>query len=67
MNFKTVNNVSILPKHLPSKEDPRHLVHYINQASASSQDFFNMNPTLGDCTSVEVIYDNIPTYIFNEA
>ena len=67
MPFRTVNNVSILPKHLPSKEDPRHPVHYIHKASAPSQDICDMNTALGDCIFRDLLFNNTSTYNFNEA
>ena len=66
MPFQTVNNVSILSKHLPSKEGPWHPVH-IHQASASSQGICNVNPAINDSIFGDLISDNTPTYTFNEA
>ena len=67
MAFRTINNVSILLKHLTSKEYPRHPVHYIHQASALSQDLCNVNTDLDYRISRDLFSDNTPTYTFNEA
>ena len=61
MHFRTINNVLILTKHLPSREDPWHPVHYIYQASASSQALCNMNPALNDFIFRELISNNTST------
>ena len=52
---------------LPSKEDPRHPVNYIYQASASSQDLCDANPALDDWIFGDSMSGNIPIYNFNEA
>ena len=65
--FRIVNNVSILLKHFPYKEDPRHPVHYIHQASYSYQDLCYLNPAIGDRIFGDLISDNKSTYTFNEA
>ena len=67
MPFWTVNNVSILLKHLPSKEDLQHLVHYIHQASASYKALCGVNPDLKNHIFGDLISDNTPNYTFNEA
>ena len=59
--FWTINNVLILPKYLPSREDPRNPVHYIYKASASYQALCNVNPDLSDFILGELISNNTST------
>ena len=59
--------MSILPKHLQSKEDLRNPVHYIHQVSASSRALCDVNIPLNDCIFGDLMYNNTPTYTFNEA
>ena len=47
--FRTVNDMSIILKHLPSREYLQNPVQYIHQASYSSQALCNVNPALYDC------------------
>ena len=67
MPFRTANNVLILLKHLPSMENPRQPVHYIHQASASSQALCDLNSALNDHIFGDLMSDKTSTYTFNEA
>ena len=67
MPFRNVNNVSILPKYLPYREDQRNLVHYIHQDSASSQDLCDMNLDLCDRIFGNLMSNNTSIYTFNES
>ena len=67
MPYQTVNNVSILPENLPSREDPRHPVHYIHNALASSQALFDVNHALNNHIFRDLMSDNTFTYTLNEA
>ena len=67
MPFQTINNVSILPNNLTSREDPRHPIHYIHQTSASYHALCDVNPTLGNRIFRELMSNNTSTYTFNEA
>ena len=58
--------MSILLKHLPYREYPRHPVHYIHQASTSYQDIFDVDPALNGCIFEDLMSNNASTYNVNE-
>ena len=66
MSFQTFNNVSILPKNIPSKEYLRHPLHCIHQESASSQALCDLNPSLENRIFGDLISNNTSTYNLNE-